>query len=118
MDPMTKALVADIHGFVAARGLELVSFATGGDEAVDDGDQRLGHRHQRRGGRGGRRRSPVPAAVGQPALPDVGVRPIHLEEHVFVEEWARATVMVTAVDARPAAGQSFRAVGVAEPVTV
>src|ERR671912_2567240 len=29
MDPMTKALVADIHGFVAARGLELVSFAKG-----------------------------------------------------------------------------------------
>ena len=27
MDPMTKAFVADIHGFVAARGLELVSFA-------------------------------------------------------------------------------------------
>ena len=25
MDPMTKAFVADIHGFVAARGLELVS---------------------------------------------------------------------------------------------
>jgi hypothetical protein len=29
MDPMTKAFVADIHGFVAARGLELVSFAKG-----------------------------------------------------------------------------------------
>src|SRR5215213_3204076 len=29
MDPMTKTFVADIHGFVAARGLELVSFATG-----------------------------------------------------------------------------------------
>ena len=29
MDPMTKAFVADIPGFVAARGLELVSFATG-----------------------------------------------------------------------------------------
>ena len=29
MDPMTKALVADIHGFVAARGLELISFAKG-----------------------------------------------------------------------------------------
>ena len=27
MDPMTKAFVADIHGFVAARGLELVCFA-------------------------------------------------------------------------------------------
>jgi hypothetical protein len=27
MDPMTKTFVADIHGFVAARGLELVSFA-------------------------------------------------------------------------------------------
>src|SRR4249920_1867273 len=29
MDSMTKAFVADIHGFVAARGLELVSFAKG-----------------------------------------------------------------------------------------
>jgi hypothetical protein len=29
MDPMTKAFVADIHGFVAARGLELVSFDKG-----------------------------------------------------------------------------------------
>jgi hypothetical protein len=29
MDPMTKAFVADIHGFVAARGLELVHFAKG-----------------------------------------------------------------------------------------
>jgi hypothetical protein len=29
MDPMTKAFVADIHGFVSARGLELVSFAKG-----------------------------------------------------------------------------------------
>ena len=29
MDPMTKDFVADIHGFVAARGLELVSFAKG-----------------------------------------------------------------------------------------
>jgi hypothetical protein len=29
MDPMTKAFVADIHGFVAARGLELVSFGKG-----------------------------------------------------------------------------------------
>src|SRR6476660_10008713 len=29
MDPMTKTFVADIHGFVAARGLELVGFAKG-----------------------------------------------------------------------------------------
>jgi hypothetical protein len=29
MDPMTKAFVADIYGFVAARGLELVHFAKG-----------------------------------------------------------------------------------------
>jgi hypothetical protein len=29
MDPMTKAFVADIHGFVAARGLDLVSFGKG-----------------------------------------------------------------------------------------
>lgn len=34
MDPMTKAFVADIHGFVAARGLELVHFAKG--ERKDD----------------------------------------------------------------------------------
>ncbi|WP_244949083.1 chromosomal replication initiator protein DnaA [Mycolicibacterium doricum] len=33
MDPMTKAFVADIHGFIAARGLELVSF---GKERKDD----------------------------------------------------------------------------------
>jgi len=29
MDPMSKAFVAEIHGFVAARGLELVHFAKG-----------------------------------------------------------------------------------------
>ena len=29
MDPMTKAFVADIHGFVAARGLDLGRFAKG-----------------------------------------------------------------------------------------
>ena len=29
MDPMTKTFVADIHGFVAARSLDLVSFAKG-----------------------------------------------------------------------------------------
>lgn len=29
MDPMTKAFVTDIHGFVAARGLALVHFAKG-----------------------------------------------------------------------------------------
>jgi hypothetical protein len=28
-DPMTKAFLADIHGFGAARGLELISFARG-----------------------------------------------------------------------------------------
>jgi hypothetical protein len=33
MDPMTKAFVADVHGFVGARGLELVSF---GKERKDD----------------------------------------------------------------------------------
>ena len=33
MDPMTKAFVADIHGFVTARGLQLVSF---GKERKDD----------------------------------------------------------------------------------
>jgi hypothetical protein len=33
MDPMTRAFVADIHGFIAARGLELVSF---GKERKDD----------------------------------------------------------------------------------
>ena len=33
MDPMTKAFVADIHGFITARGLELVSF---GKERKDD----------------------------------------------------------------------------------
>ena len=39
MDPMTKAFVADIHGFVAARGLELVSFAKG--QRKDDLAQEL-----------------------------------------------------------------------------
>jgi hypothetical protein len=34
MDPMTKAFVADVHGFVAARGLALVSFGKG--ERKDD----------------------------------------------------------------------------------
>src|SRR6266480_7310527 len=29
MDPMSKAFVADIHHFIAARGLELVHFAKG-----------------------------------------------------------------------------------------
>jgi len=29
MDPMTKTFVADIHGFVAARGLDLVTFGKG-----------------------------------------------------------------------------------------
>jgi hypothetical protein len=29
MDPMTKAFVTDIHGFIAARGLELISFTKG-----------------------------------------------------------------------------------------
>ena len=29
MDPMTKDFVADIHGVVAARGVEWVSFAKG-----------------------------------------------------------------------------------------
>src|SRR5660398_247219 len=29
MDPMSKAFVADIHDFVATRGLELVGFAKG-----------------------------------------------------------------------------------------
>ena len=38
MDPMTKAFVAAIHGFVAARGLELVSF---GKERKDD----IAHEH-------------------------------------------------------------------------
>lgn len=33
MDPMTKAFIADIHGFIAARGLELVSF---GKKRKDD----------------------------------------------------------------------------------
>lgn len=39
MDQMTKAFVTDIHGFVAARGLELVSFAKG--QRKDDLAQQL-----------------------------------------------------------------------------
>ena len=49
MDPMTKAFVADIHGFVAARGLELVSFAKG--QRKDDlAQQFLARFTERRGG--------------------------------------------------------------------
>ena len=39
MDPMSKAFVADIHHFVAARGLELVHFAKG--QRKDDVTQRM-----------------------------------------------------------------------------
>src|SRR3954452_17505738 len=39
MDPMSKAFVADIHRFIAARGLELVHFAKG--QRKDDVTQRL-----------------------------------------------------------------------------
>ena len=39
MDPMTKAFVTDIHGFIAARGLELVHFAKG--QRKDDLTQRF-----------------------------------------------------------------------------
>jgi len=39
MDPMAKAFVADIHGFVSARGLELVHFAKG--QRKDDITQQL-----------------------------------------------------------------------------
>ena len=69
MDPMTKAFVADIHGFVAARGLELISFAKGqrkddlvqeflaGFDGRDEGVLFVG-RAQEKAGRGdGRRRA-------------------------------------------------------------
>ncbi len=39
MDPMTKACVADIHAFIAARGLELVHFGKG--ERKDEVTQRF-----------------------------------------------------------------------------
>src|SRR5712691_10498839 len=39
MDPMSKAFVADIHHFIAARGLELVHFAKG--QRKDEVPQRL-----------------------------------------------------------------------------
>ncbi len=41
MDPMTKAFVTNIHGFIAARGLELVSF---GKERKDDVAQQFSAR--------------------------------------------------------------------------
>src|SRR5207237_8290800 len=39
MDPMSKAFVADIHHFIAARGLELVHFAKG--QRKDEVTQRM-----------------------------------------------------------------------------
>ena len=39
MDPMSKAFVADIHHFIAARGVDLVHFAKG--QRKDDFTQRL-----------------------------------------------------------------------------
>lgn len=39
MDPMTKTLVAEIHGFIAARGLELLHFAKG--QCKDDLSQQF-----------------------------------------------------------------------------
>ena len=55
MDPMTKAFVADIHGFVAARGLELIGFAKG--QRKDDLAQQFGEVHP---GRRGAVRRPRP----------------------------------------------------------
>ena len=68
--------------------------AAGGDEAVDVGDERLGHRvHQRRGGvvvaAVADEEALHPAAVGQPGLPHVEIHPVdrlHLEDHVIVED--------------------------------
>ena len=65
MDPMTKAFVAGIHGFVAARGLELVSF---GKERKDDVAQQFLARFT--GSRGGAVRRPGAgegAGVAHPA---------------------------------------------------
>jgi hypothetical protein len=62
-----------------------------GDETVDVGDERLGHRvHQRR--RGIMKAAVAdeealhPAAIGQPGLPHVQIHPVdrlHLEDHVI-----------------------------------
>ena len=65
MDPMTKAFVADIHGFVAARGLELVSFAKG--QRKDDLAQEFLATVHRRGG--GAVRRPGPGEGGGVAHP-------------------------------------------------
>jgi hypothetical protein len=66
----------------------------GGDEAVDVGDERLGHRvHQR--GRGvvvaamADEEALHPTAVGQPWLPHVEIHPVdrfHLEHNMIVED--------------------------------
>src|SRR4026209_986768 len=48
MDPMTKAFVADIHGFVAARGLVLVHFDKG--QRKDDLAQQFRAKFDQEGG--------------------------------------------------------------------
>jgi hypothetical protein len=66
----------------------------GGDEAVDVGDERLGHRvHQRRGGvvvaAMGDEEALHPTAVGQPGLPHIQIHPVdrlHLKHDVIVED--------------------------------
>ena len=73
MDPMTKAFGADIHGFVAARGLELVHFAQG--PAYGRAHPAVPRQvHRRRGGAG---RGPGPGegwSVASPAALQPGER--------------------------------------------
>jgi hypothetical protein len=68
--------------------------AAGGDETVDIGNERLGHRvHQR--GRGvvvaavADEETLHPTAVGQPGLPHIQIHPVdrfHLEDDVIVKD--------------------------------
>ncbi len=65
-----------------------------GDEAMDIGDERLGHRIYQRRGRVvltavADEEALDPTAVGQPRLPDVEIHPVeglHLEHHMIVED--------------------------------
>jgi len=72
--------------------------AVSGDEVVDVGDERLGHRiHQRRGcvlvAAVTDEEPSRPTAVGQPGHPDVEVHPIdalHLEGHMISKDISNA----------------------------
>ena len=91
----------------------------GGDEAVDVGDERLGHRvHQRRGGvvvaAVADEEALHPAAVGQPGLPHVEIHPVdrlHLEDRRDRRGHQRRCALrswLAPVDGRPAGPPTAR----------